>query len=95
MTTTTIDEERLHQFLGKMVGFMTGGALCMGIWLGEQLGLYRALVEGGPAGAETLVADGHTLSFACSAVQGTDLIVGLYYGSGEAASGASACTGKP
>lgn len=42
----------------------------------------------------SLVADGHTLSFACSAVQGTDLIVGLYYGSGQPASGASACTGK-
>ena len=35
----TIDETRLGEFMGQMVGHMTGGALCFGIWLGDELGL--------------------------------------------------------
>ena len=47
MSHPTIDEARLHEFMGQMVGYMTGGALCFGIWLGDELGLYRALAAGG------------------------------------------------
>jgi 2-polyprenyl-3-methyl-5-hydroxy-6-metoxy-1,4-benzoquinol methylase len=36
------------------VGYMTGGAMCFGVWLGDELGLYRALSEGGPTTAEDL-----------------------------------------
>ncbi|HLY34228.1 MAG TPA: class I SAM-dependent methyltransferase, partial [Jatrophihabitantaceae bacterium] len=52
--TATIDEARLEQFMGGMIGHMIGGALCFGVWLGDQLGLYRALAEGGPSTADEL-----------------------------------------
>jgi 2-polyprenyl-3-methyl-5-hydroxy-6-metoxy-1,4-benzoquinol methylase len=51
-----IDEAKLGEFMGQMVGYMTGGALCFGIWLGDQLGLYRTLADGGPQAAESLAA---------------------------------------
>ena len=31
--------------MGQLVGHMTGSALCFGIWLGDELGLYRTLAE--------------------------------------------------
>lgn len=52
--TATIDEGRLEQFMGAMVGHMTSGALCFGIWLGDELGLYRTLADIGPATAREL-----------------------------------------
>ena len=48
----TVDEGRIEAFMGRMVGYMTGGTLCYGVWLGDELGLYRAL-----AGAGSLTAD--------------------------------------
>jgi 2-polyprenyl-3-methyl-5-hydroxy-6-metoxy-1,4-benzoquinol methylase len=51
---TTVDETRLEEFMGRMVGHMTGGALCFGVWLGDELGLYRTLSDIGPATAEEL-----------------------------------------
>jgi Methyltransferase domain len=48
----SFDEERLGEFMGMMAGYMTGGALCFSVWLGDELGLYRAM-----AGAGTLSAD--------------------------------------
>jgi 2-polyprenyl-3-methyl-5-hydroxy-6-metoxy-1,4-benzoquinol methylase len=48
----TIDESKVEEFMGRMVGYMTGGTLCYGVWLGDELGLYRAL-----AGAGSLTAD--------------------------------------
>jgi hypothetical protein len=52
--TATIDEGRLEQFLGAMIGHMTGGALCFGVWLGDELGLYRALADIGPSTPQAL-----------------------------------------
>jgi SAM-dependent methyltransferase len=49
-----IDEAKLGEFMGRMVGYMTGGALCFGIWLGDELGLYRALAEGGAQSADAV-----------------------------------------
>jgi SAM-dependent methyltransferase len=37
-----------------MIGYMTGGAACFGIWLGDELGLYRALADNGPQTADEL-----------------------------------------
>ena len=48
----TVDEERLGEFMGMMAGFMTGGALCFSVLLGDEFGLYRAM-----AGAGSLSAD--------------------------------------
>jgi SAM-dependent methyltransferase len=52
--TAEIDEGRLEQYMGAMVGHMTGGALCFGIWLGDELGLYRTLADIGPCTAQAL-----------------------------------------
>src|SRR5216684_2193772 len=41
--TQTIDETKLEQLMGQLVGHMTGAALCFGMWLGDELGLYRKL----------------------------------------------------
>lgn len=47
-----VNEERLEQFMGTMVGYMTGTALCFSIWLGDELGLYRVM-----AGNKAMSAD--------------------------------------
>ena len=54
--TTTIDEAKLEEFMGQVAGYMTGGAMCFGIWLGDELGLYRALAEVGPATVDEVAA---------------------------------------
>jgi 2-polyprenyl-3-methyl-5-hydroxy-6-metoxy-1,4-benzoquinol methylase len=46
MSQDSIDEARMGEFMGRMAGYMTGGALCFGVWLGDELGLYRALADG-------------------------------------------------
>src|SRR5689334_6515909 len=52
--TQTIDETKLEQLMGQMVGYMTGAALCFGVWLGDELGLYRAITELGSTTADEL-----------------------------------------
>ncbi len=54
MTTQMVDEDRLQEFMGQMVGYMTGGAMCFGVWLGDELGLYRAMADGEPRTAEQI-----------------------------------------
>ena len=48
----SVDEERLGAFMGMMAGHMTGGALCFSVWLGDELGLYRAMAAAGPLSAD-------------------------------------------
>ena len=55
--TNVVDEAKLEQLMGQLVGHMTGSALCFGIWLGDELGLYRTLAEVGPATADELAAE--------------------------------------
>jgi SAM-dependent methyltransferase len=50
--TQVVDEAKLGEFMDQMMGYMTGGAMCFGVWLGDELGLYRALNELGPATAD-------------------------------------------
>jgi 2-polyprenyl-3-methyl-5-hydroxy-6-metoxy-1,4-benzoquinol methylase len=52
----TVDETKLEELMGQLVGHMTGSALCFGIWLGDELGLYRALAELGPSTVDDLAA---------------------------------------
>ena len=52
----TVDGAKLEQFMGQMVGHMTGTALCFGIWVGDELGLYRAMAGAGPLTAEDIAA---------------------------------------
>ena len=49
-----IDSTKLEAFMGKMVGHMTGGAICFSIWLGDELGLYRELANSGPRTADSV-----------------------------------------
>src|SRR5437660_7073665 len=57
MTTGAVDEARLEELMGQMVGHMTGGAVCLSVWLGDELGLYRALAQDGARSAEEIADD--------------------------------------
>jgi SAM-dependent methyltransferase len=57
MSATGIDEAKLEEFMGRMVGYMTGGAACFGIWLGDELGLYSALAKHGLHTSDEVAAD--------------------------------------
>src|SRR5204862_7517620 len=54
--TVNVDPAKLEMFLGKMIGHMTGSALCSSIWLGDELGLYRELAGTGPRSADSVAA---------------------------------------
>jgi SAM-dependent methyltransferase len=54
--TQTVDEAKLEQLMGQVVGYMTGGAMCFGMWLGDELGLYRALAGSGSMTADEVAA---------------------------------------
>jgi 2-polyprenyl-3-methyl-5-hydroxy-6-metoxy-1,4-benzoquinol methylase len=51
-----VDGGRLEAFMGRLIGHMTGAAVCYSIWLGDELGLYRELAGSGPRTAESLAA---------------------------------------
>jgi hypothetical protein len=34
--TAGVDQARLDEFMHRMIGFMTGSAVCYGIWLGDD-----------------------------------------------------------
>ena len=52
--SVAVDEGKLEALMGQLVGHMTGSALCFGIWLGDELGLYRTMAELGETSAEDL-----------------------------------------
>jgi 2-polyprenyl-3-methyl-5-hydroxy-6-metoxy-1,4-benzoquinol methylase len=54
--TETINEEKLGELMGQLGGYMTGGALCFAMWLGDELGLYRALAGAGPLSSDDVAA---------------------------------------
>ncbi|QHB28196.1 hypothetical protein TCK1_2850 [Pseudomonas monteilii] len=51
-----MDEARLHDFMGKLVGDMGAAATLANVILGDELGLYRALADSQPTTPETLAA---------------------------------------
>jgi 2-polyprenyl-3-methyl-5-hydroxy-6-metoxy-1,4-benzoquinol methylase len=48
------DQAKLQEFMGRVIGYLTGAAAVYGILLGDELGLYRALVDAGPLSADAL-----------------------------------------
>jgi 2-polyprenyl-3-methyl-5-hydroxy-6-metoxy-1,4-benzoquinol methylase len=48
-TTTTIDQSKLEAFLHQFVGDLGATVQAAGVVIGDKLGLYRALADGGPA----------------------------------------------
>ena len=92
--TAGVDEAKLEEFMHHMIGFMTGSAVSYGIWLGDELGLYRVLADAGPAPAGEIAAragcnsrlvadwlDGQ----AASGLIGYDAAADTYYLTAEAA----------
>ncbi len=49
-----MDEVKLNEFMGKLVTDMGGAAMMASVILGEELGLYRAMVDGTPTTPEQL-----------------------------------------
>jgi Rv2258c-like winged HTH domain len=47
-----VDQAKLGEYMGRMVGYMTGGAMCFAVLLGDELGRYRAITGIGPATAD-------------------------------------------
>lgn len=52
--TQTIDENKLQEFMGKMVGDLGAATSSVLVLIGRRLGLYKALAEHGPLSAEAL-----------------------------------------
>ena len=48
------DQAKLQEFMGRVIGYLTGAAAVYGMLLGDELGLYRGLVEAGPTSADAL-----------------------------------------
>ncbi len=55
-TTTFLDQDRLHAFVGQVLGDLGGAYSVALVKLGDRLGLYRALHAGGPATPAELAA---------------------------------------
>ncbi|CAM3040936.1 class I SAM-dependent methyltransferase [Pseudomonas plecoglossicida] len=51
-----MDEARLHEFMGKLVGDMGAAATLANVILGDELGLYRAMADSQPTTPEALAA---------------------------------------
>ena len=51
-----MDEARVEELVGNVAGFMTGAAVCFGIWLGDELGLYQAMAGRGAVSSDDVAA---------------------------------------
>lgn len=49
-----IDEARIEELMGVLGTYMTGSAMCAGIWLGEKVGIYEAMAGAGPMSADDI-----------------------------------------
>jgi SAM-dependent methyltransferase len=49
-----MNEQKLMEFMGKLVNDMGGAAMLASVIVGEELGLYRALADGEPTSADEL-----------------------------------------
>jgi 2-polyprenyl-3-methyl-5-hydroxy-6-metoxy-1,4-benzoquinol methylase len=57
-----VSEAAIEQLMGQLVGYMTGAAMCLSIWLGDELGFYRVLAGAGGGGltADELATQANT-----------------------------------
>jgi 2-polyprenyl-3-methyl-5-hydroxy-6-metoxy-1,4-benzoquinol methylase len=55
-----VDEARVEELVGQLAGFMTGGAVCLGMWLGDELGLYRVMAGSGALTADDVAKKSNT-----------------------------------
>jgi 2-polyprenyl-3-methyl-5-hydroxy-6-metoxy-1,4-benzoquinol methylase len=56
MTAITLDQERMGAFAGRLFGAATAAIELTTVYLGDRLGLYAALAEGGPLSSGELAA---------------------------------------
>src|SRR5829696_5511955 len=56
VTTSPVDETKLHDFLGQMVGDLGAAANAPLMLIGDKLGLYKALASSGPLSSAALAA---------------------------------------
>ena len=54
--TAAIDEHKLHELLGRAIVDFGGASISALVLIGDRLGLYRALADGGPATSSELAA---------------------------------------
>src|SRR4051794_19231618 len=59
---TTLNEQRLHEFVGKMLGDLGGAFSVPTVRIGLRLGLFEALHKGGPATSTELAKRAGNLS---------------------------------
>ena len=52
-----MNEAKLQEFMGRLVGDMGGAAIMANVILGEELGLYRAMADGRPVTPDELAAN--------------------------------------
>jgi hypothetical protein len=46
-STTTVDNEKLQQFMGKILSDFGGAASAILVYIGDKLGLYKAISDFG------------------------------------------------
>ena len=51
-----VDPGRLEAFMGRMIGHMTGAALCYSVWLGDELGLVGKVLKAAAAAGRVVRA---------------------------------------
>jgi len=51
---TPVDQGRIEELMGKLIGYMTGSTMCLSMWIGDELGLYRAMAGAGPLSADAV-----------------------------------------
>jgi 2-polyprenyl-3-methyl-5-hydroxy-6-metoxy-1,4-benzoquinol methylase len=51
---TQVNEERLGELMGQLGLYMTGAAMCLAMWMGDELGIYRVLAGAGPKTADEI-----------------------------------------
>jgi 2-polyprenyl-3-methyl-5-hydroxy-6-metoxy-1,4-benzoquinol methylase len=54
---SAVDRTKLREYMGRMVGYLNGGAACFAIWLGDELGLYAVLADGQPRSADEVASE--------------------------------------
>jgi hypothetical protein len=56
VTTGSIDPKKVEEFADKVIGYLSGAGVSALVYLGDRLGLYRALKESGPSTSAELAA---------------------------------------
>jgi 2-polyprenyl-3-methyl-5-hydroxy-6-metoxy-1,4-benzoquinol methylase len=56
MTTRPLDQKKVEEFTDKAIGYLSGAGVSALVYLGDRLGLYRALNQAGPCTAPELAA---------------------------------------